>query len=112
MVYYLLAVAYCARLAAADPAQLRQLEEKQRMFELRTILSQPGGKPADTLVYRAIASSRFGHEREAIEQFRTFLATKPAPEIERKARYELSSALTRLGEYGQAASELVAALRL
>src|ERR1039457_2562750 len=32
--------------------------------------------------------------------------------MERKARYELSSALTRLGEYGKAASELVAALRL
>ena len=82
------------------------------MFELRAMLDQFGGNPAETLLYRAITTSRFGHEREAISQFRAFLSTKPAPEMERKARYELSSALTRLGDYGQAANELVAALRL
>ncbi len=80
------------------------------MFELRAMLDQPGGTPAEILLYRAIITSLFGHEQEAIGQLRAFLATKPAPEMERKARYELSSALTRLGEYGQAASELLVAL--
>ena len=109
---YVLALACCLTLAAGDLAQLRQIEEKHRMFELRAMLDQFGGNPTETLLYRAITTSRFGHEREAISQFRAFLSTKPAPEMERKARYELSSALTRLGDYGQAASELVAALRL
>ncbi len=109
---YLLAVAYCATLTAAEPGQLRQLEETHRMFAVRTMLEQAGGEAAGALAYyRAITTSRFGHEREAIGQFRAFLATKPAPEMEVKARYELSSALTWLGEYGQAATELAAALR-
>ena len=112
MMRYILAVACCVTLTAGDLAQLRQLEEKHRTFELRDLLDQPGGKGAEALVYRAITTSRFGREREAIDQLRTFLATNPVPEMERKARYELSSALTRLGEYGEAASELVAALRL
>ena len=106
------ALAFCAVLTAGGPGQMRQLQEQHRMFELRAMLDQPGGTPAETPLYRAIAAASFGHELEATGQFRAFLATKPAPELERKARYELSSALTRLGEYGQAASEIAAALRL
>lgn len=109
---YILALACCVTVTAGDLSQLRELEEKHRMFELRAALEQFGGNPADTLLYRGITSSRFGREREAIGQFRSFLATKPSPEMERKARYELSSALTRLGELEAAASELQAALRL
>jgi tetratricopeptide (TPR) repeat protein len=109
---YVLALVCCLKLTAGDLAELRRLEENHRMFELRAVLDQPGGNPAETLLYRAIATSRFGREREAIGQFRDFLATKPAPEMERKAREEMSSALTRLGDYRQAASELAAALRL
>jgi predicted aspartyl protease len=112
MTRYILAVACCVTLTAGDLTQLRQLEEKHRMFELRDLLDAPGENAAETLVYRAITNSRFGREREAVSQFRAFLATNPAPEMERKARYELSNALTRLGEIGEAASELAAALRL
>jgi predicted aspartyl protease len=99
-------------LTAADPAQLRQLAEKDRIFELRDMLDQPGGKYADTLLYRAMTASRFGHEREAIGLLRTFLATKPALDMELIARNELAGALARGGEIGQAASELGAVLRL
>ena len=82
------------------------------MFELRVELDQRGENFGEFLLYRAITNSRFGSEHEAIGQFRSFLATKPAPDLERKARYELSWALTRLGEYTQAATEIAAALRL
>src|SRR5438045_3601776 len=112
MMRCILMVACCAILSAGDLAQLRQLEEKNRMFAVRDLLEQSGGKAADTLLYRAITNSRFGREREAVAQLRVFLATKPAPEMEGKARDELSSALIRLGEYGDAASEIAAALRL
>jgi len=108
----ILALLFCVTLIAGELGQLGQLVEKRRMSELRAMLDQPGGTPAEALLYRAIAASSFGHEIEAIEQFRTFLATKPAPEMERKARYEMSSALVRLGDYGQAASELAVALLL
>ena len=94
----------CSISLAADLAQVRQLEEQHRMFELRNILDQPGGNPAETALYRAITTSRFGREREAFGQPRAFLATKSTPEMERKARYELASALTRLSQYGKAAS--------
>ncbi len=82
------------------------------MFELRAELDRPGDNLGDVLLYRAIISSRFGSEHEAIDLFSKFLAAEPAPDMERKARYELSWALTRLGEYGQAAKEIGAALRL
>lgn len=78
MTRYILAVACCVTLTAADLTQLRQLEEKHRMFELRDLLDAPGEKAAETLVYRAITNSRFGREREAVSQFRAFLATNPA----------------------------------
>jgi len=109
---FILAVACCVTLTAADLAQLRQLEEKQRMFELRDLLDQPTENSAEVQLYRAIIASRFGHEREAVSQFRAVLATNPTRDMERKARYELSSALTRLGECDEAANELAAALRL
>jgi hypothetical protein len=108
----LLALASCVALSAGDFAGLRQLEENNRMFELRAELDRRGENLGELLLFRAITSSRFGSEHEAIGQFGKFLATKPAPDLERKARYELSWALTRLGEYGQAATEMGAALRL
>ena len=82
------------------------------MFELRAELDRSGETLGEALLYRAITMSRFGSEHEAIGQFHRFLATRPAPDLERKTRYELSWALTRLGEYGQAATEIGAALRL
>lgn len=109
---YILAVACCVTLTAGDLSQLRELEAKHRMFELRDLLDQPDGSAPEALVYRAIAASRFGREHEAVGQLRAFLATNPVPEMERKAREELSGALMRLGEYGDAAKELAAALRL
>jgi predicted aspartyl protease len=108
----LLALVSCVALFAGDFARLRQLDETNRMFELRTELDRPGGNPSDVLLYRAMVSSRFGSEQEAIGLFSKVLAGKPAPDTERKARYELSWALTRLGEYRQAAKEIGAALRL
>jgi predicted aspartyl protease len=82
------------------------------MFDLRAELDRRGENVGEALLYRAIAMGRFGSEREALDQFRKFLATKPGPDLERKARYELSWTLTRLGEYGQAAAEIAAGLRL
>jgi hypothetical protein len=79
MARWILAVAFCTTLTASDSEQLRQAEEKHRIFELRALLDQPGTKRADTLLYRAITGSRFGHEREAIAEFRALLATKAAP---------------------------------
>jgi hypothetical protein len=109
---FILAVACCVTLTAADLAQWRQLEEKQRIFEMRDLLDQPAENSAEVQLYRAMITSRFGRERDAVGLFRAFLATHPAPEMERKARYELANALTRLGECGEAANELAAALRL
>ena len=82
------------------------------MFELRAELDRRGENFGEALLYRAIAIRRFGAEHEAIDQFRKFMSTKPASDLERKAHYELSWALTRLGEYGQAGTEIGAALRL
>jgi hypothetical protein len=109
---FILAVACCATLSAADLSQLRKLEEKQRMFEMRDLLDQTTENSAEVQFYRAMINSRFGHEREAVRQFRAFLATNPSREMERKAHNELANALTRLGECGEAADELAAALRL
>lgn len=108
----LLAAVACVALNAGDLAQLQQLEEKHRMFELRDLLDAPGWKPGETLFYRAMVDSRFGREREAVSEFQTFLAAKPVPDLERRARFELSNALARLGDLGAAAAELTAALRL
>src|SRR4051812_42493059 len=109
---FLPALGSCVVLFAGGSAGLRPLEENNRMFELRAALDRRGESSSEALLYRAIALSRFGSEQEAIAQFGNFLATKPAPDLERKARSELSWALTRLGRYGPAASEIRAALRL
>jgi predicted aspartyl protease len=106
------ALASCAVLFAGDSASLRQLEESNRIFELRAELELRGESRGEALLYRAIAMSRFGSEQAAIDQLGKFLAAKPAPDLERKARYELSWALTRLGRYGEAGTEVGAALRL
>jgi predicted aspartyl protease len=105
----LLAMASCLTLVAGDLSQLRRLEEKHRMFDVRAALGPPSGDALETQLYRAIAASRFGSEREAVEQLRSYLAEKRPPDLERKAREELSNALTRLGEYRKAADELATA---
>ena len=87
---FLLALASCVVLSAGDFAGLRQLEENNRMFELRAELDRRGENFGEALLYRAIAISRFGAEHEAIDQFRKFMSTKPASDLERKAHYELS----------------------
>jgi len=108
----ILALACCITLTAADLAQWRRLEEKQRTFDMRDLLDQPSDNSVEVQLYRAVTTSRFGREGEAISQFRTFLATHPAPEMERKARFELANALSRLGKCDEAANELAEALRL
>ncbi len=82
------------------------------MFDLRAALEQPGLDRTATLYYRAITSSRFGRETEAMGQLREYLATHPGPAMERRAHQELASALVRTGEYRQAESEWAAALAL
>jgi predicted aspartyl protease len=109
---YLLMPAYCLTLAAADPAQLRQLAEKDRIFDLRDMLDQADAKSAGTQLYRAMIASRFGREREAIDQLRAFLVTKPTLDMELIARNELAGALARAGDCRQAVNELATALRL
>jgi predicted aspartyl protease len=103
---------WCVCLAAADVTQLGHLHERHRTFELRRALEQPGLDATGTLFYRAVAAARFGHEPQAIEDLRTFLAANPDPAIERKAYEELASALVRIGRYGEAASAWAEALRL
>ena len=72
MTRYILAVAGCVTLTAGDLTQLRQFEEKHRIFEMRDLLDAPGQNAAETLFYRALTNSRFGREREAVRQFRVF----------------------------------------
>jgi predicted aspartyl protease len=107
-----LALLWCSSLVAADIGQLQQLADKGRFFELRRVLQQPGLNPAETLFYRAVIASRFGHEREGIELLQSFSATKPNPGMARKAREEMASAFTRLGRYKDAAQAWGEALLL
>jgi predicted aspartyl protease len=99
-------------LVAADIGQLQKLADKGRFFELRRVLQQPGLNPAETLFYRAVIASRFGHEREGIELLQSFSATKPNPGMARKTREEMASAFTRLGRYKDAAQAWGEALLL
>jgi len=79
-----LALLWCSGLVAADIGRLQQLADKNRFFELRRDLQQPGWNAAETLFYRAVIASRFGHETEGIELLQKVLATNPSPEITRK----------------------------
>jgi aspartyl protease len=108
----LLALLWCSSLAAADLAQLQQLTDRNRLFELRRELQQPGSDGADTLFYRGIAASRFGHERDGVELLRTFLATKPDLKMLRRAHEEMADAYQRLRLDKEAAEAWTEALQL
>ncbi len=99
-------------LAAGDLTQLKQLADTNRMFELRRSLEQPGGSGGETLFYRALTTSLFGHETEGIELFQKFLSTDPGPEMARKAYDEMASAFGRLARYRSAAEALAEELAL
>jgi tetratricopeptide (TPR) repeat protein len=102
----------CLSLAAADVAQLLELQEQNRIFELRAAIEQPGWNASETIFYRAVVAVRFGREPAGIQLLQKFLATQPDPEMERKADEELASALARTGRYGEAARAWADALRL
>jgi len=108
----LFALACCLSLSAGDVNQLRHLQEKNLIFQLREALRQPGWNDSETLFYRAVVEGRFGQETAAIEDLRKFLAVRPNHDLERRAFEELASALTRIGHYGEAASAWAEALRL
>ncbi len=108
----LVALLWCSSLAAADMIQLQALTDNNRLFELRRDVQQPGSNGADTLLYRGIAASRFGHERDGVELLRTLLATKPDPKMLRRACEEMADAYQRLGLYKEAAETWTEALRL
>jgi predicted aspartyl protease len=109
---YSFGLVWCVLLAAADVTQLRQLEDKDRIFQLRRVLQQRGWNDIETLFYRAVTARRFGHETVAIEDLRRFLATRPDPGMERKGYEEMASALVRIGRYGEAAQAWDESLRL
>ena len=108
----LVALLWCSSLAAADLTQLQQLTDHNRLFELRRELQQAGSDSADTLFYRGIAASRFGHERDGVELLRAFLATKPDLKMLRRAHEEMADAYQRLGLYKEAAEAWTEALQL
>lgn len=99
-------------LTAADVTQLRQLQAKNRIFQLRETLQQPAWNDSATLFYRALVEGRFGHEAAAIDDLRQLLAAYADPDTERQAYEELASALVRVGHYGEAARAWADALRL
>jgi predicted aspartyl protease len=108
----LVALLWCSSLAAADLAQLQQLTDNNRLFDLRRELQQPGSDGADTLFYRGIAASRFGHEKDGVVLLRTLIATKPDLKMLRRAHEEMADAYQRLGLYKEAAEALTEALQL
>ena len=93
-------------LSAADVTQLRQLQAKNRIFQLREALQQPGWNDSATLFYRALVEGRFGHEAAAIEDLRQLLAAYANWDTERQAYEELASALERIGHYGEAGTRV------
>ncbi len=107
-----LAAMWCSSLWAADITGLRDLTEQHRFFELRRALGQPGWNSGETLFYRGIVASRFGHEADGMDMLRKFLATRPASEVAREAWDEIASALRRLGRYREAGDALDEELRL
>jgi predicted aspartyl protease len=111
MVRIALVLVFCVCATGADLAQLRQLEEAKRTFDLRRALESTASND-QVLFYRAIVAARFGQDAVAVEQLRRFLNMRPDPEMERKAHEELASVLVRGSRYCEAASEYTAALRL
>ena len=108
-----LALLWCSSLVAGDIGQLQQLADDKRFFELRRDLQQPGWTAAgETLFYRALVASRFGHEAEGVELLQKVVATNPNPAIARKTHEEMASAFARLGRYKEAAQAWGEALLL
>ncbi|HUA60496.1 MAG TPA: aspartyl protease family protein [Verrucomicrobiae bacterium] len=103
---------WAAAAAAGDLSQVQKLTDSRRFFEVRRALQQPGWNDADTLLYRGLVASRFGHEAEGIELLRKFLDTKPAPDLARTALEEQSVAYVRLGRYKESAQAMADALLL
>jgi hypothetical protein len=101
-----------ASLAAGDVARLNELADTRQLFMLREALQQPGWNKAETLFYRGMVESRFGQERKGIDDLTRFLASHPLPDWRRKAYEELAAALVREGRYGEAARNVIEALRL
>jgi predicted aspartyl protease len=108
----MLLLLWCSALTAADTEQLRQLSDANRFFEIRRALEQPGSNGGDTLLYRGLVASRFGHENDGIEMLRSFLAAQPSTERARKAYQEIARAFERLGRYRDAAQAWTEALKL
>jgi len=106
-----LGLLYCVFVMGADLAQLRQLEEANRIFDLRKAL-ESGGSDGEALFYRALVSARFGDDAVAVEQLLHFLDTRQDREMQRKAHEELASVHVRTSRFGDAASEYAAALQL
>jgi len=102
----------CVSLTAADVTQLRQLQGHNRIFQLREALQQPGWNDSETLFYRALVESRFGHEKAAITDLQKILAAPASVDMKRKAYEELASALLREGRYGDSADAMGEALRI
>jgi tetratricopeptide (TPR) repeat protein len=71
-----------------------------------------GWPNAETLLYRAVIASRFGHGTEGNELLQKVLATNPNPAVARKTRAEMASAFARLGHYKDAAQAWGEALLL
>jgi predicted aspartyl protease len=107
-----LALLWCSSLVAGDIGQLQQLADDKRFFELRRDLQQPGWTAAETLFYRALVASRFGHEADGIELLQKVVATNPTPAMARKTYEEMASAFARLGRYKEAAQACGEALLL
>ena len=109
---YLLGLICCLSLTTPEVAQLRQLQEKSRFFELREALQKAGWDNPENLFYRGLVESRFGQERAAVVDLQKFLAASNDQGLHRKANEEMASALVRLGRYGDAALALSEVLRL
>jgi tetratricopeptide (TPR) repeat protein len=107
-----LALLWCSSLVAGDIGQLQQFADDKRFFELRRDLQQPGWTAAETLFYRALVASRFGHEADGIELLRKVVATNPTPAMARKTYEEMALAFARLGRYKEAAQAWGEALPL
>ena len=99
----LLPLLWCATTFAADIEQLHQFNQRHRFFELRNALQEFGPDRAETLFYRAVLASRFGHEAEGVELLQKVLAAAPDRQMKRATHEEMASALERLGRYREAA---------
>ena len=75
----LIALLLLAGLAAADVARLNELADTRQLFLLRQALQQPSSNTVDTLLYRGMVESRFGHERQGIDDLTRFLMGRASP---------------------------------